>query len=144
MPTNSAPRGNTKHYVGITADTLRVGDKVRIIETYESGTTVTYEGKVSRISQDVAIFDIREDGGGVVVAWTEDRGNCKVQIFVVPPALPDTPGTVIKFYDVSYLRNRVATLDYSHTWRYADMPEVELQGPPPAEWVVLFDPSKDG
>lgn len=137
------PLNEPKRYVEIDPSQLRADHEAKVIEQYTSGTTVTYEGKICRVGDEVAKFSTRAEGLGVTGAWIVDRDDCRVKAFIVPPQLPDTFGTVIKFYDYKYLRNRVAFRGPDGEWYSAEIPSEPLGPIAPVEWTVLFDPQKD-
>lgn len=139
------PLNEPKRYVEIDPEAVKVGDEVKIVESYESGLDVTYEGMVAGVNDNMIHFAAREENPMALVhAWRESQDYCSVRAYIVPPQLPTTPGTVIKFYDYNYLRNRIALRGLDGEWYSAEVPGEPLGPIAPAEWTVLFDPRIDG
>lgn len=81
----------------MTNEKPQVGKRYRIVETYPSGTTVTYEGVVCAILADLADF---ERGEARVMddlrAYWRDTAGVTVTVEKLADPLPTTRGSVVR------------------------------------------------
>lgn len=77
------------------------GRRYRIVETYDSGTTVTYEGVVTDVSNLVVTFDGSDNSIMRAYRKTDPvEHEAMVTVTELATPLPQAPGSVIRyFYD---------------------------------------------
>ena len=105
MPT-SAPHGLTlpTTWVSTTADQIKEGMRIKVVEDYGDGNTCTYEGTVDSIGANV--FQL--PSGTAYRPDFEGAEGVKVKLYREPKKLPMAAGSAIKVYDPHLLRERVA------------------------------------
>lgn len=81
---------------------VKVGTNVKVVEAYENGPVVIYEGKVDQMGAGILRFAAGPP------AWKADQIGCKVSLFREPKKLPMALGSAIKVFDQTYLRERIA------------------------------------
>lgn len=125
------------------------GRRYRVVETYESGTVLTYEGTIvnSADTQDHgATVEFRDAG----TAWVDDREDCKVTVEPLRDLLPTALGSLIRYYpstrehpDVNVIQMRVPTTRQAVTDEGQPVRRVDLNWVTAMSGLRVTDPLDD-
>lgn len=124
-------------FKSVSFDEVKVGDEVEIQEFFLDLDTLL-RGKVV----DVESTAIQVGGPGHYrIVMKEVEGRTVLNIRTEQPPPPSKPGSIVKYYDLDFLRYATAWVEAGGLWYdTATGTPVDLKL---CDWTVLFDAEKD-